>query len=68
MLLFAYNSGSIPWILWMVSSAQEQVGLIALAFILLCGYGAARATANAKTLNFTSNFAAFVIFYYFWPN
>ena len=31
--------------------------LIALAFILLCGYSATRATANAKILNFTSNFA-----------
>ena len=38
--------------------------LIALAFILLCGYSATRATANAKILNFTSNFALlyFIIF------
>lgn len=39
--------------------------LIALAFILLCGYSATRATANAKILNFTSNFAALLYFIIF---
>ena len=42
--------------------------LIALAFILLCGYSLLRATANAKILNFTSNFAALLYFIIFGPN
>ncbi|MBP3040930.1 TSUP family transporter [Bacillaceae bacterium Marseille-Q3522] len=39
--------------------------LMALAFILLCGYSAPRATANAKILNFTSNLAALLYFIFF---
>ena len=31
---------------------------MALAFVLFCGYGLAKATANAKILNFTSNISA----------
>ena len=33
-----------------------------LAFVALCGYGVIHATANTKILNFTSNFAAIVVF------
>lgn len=39
--------------------------LMAMAFIILCGYSAPRATANAKILNFTSNIAALLYFIVF---
>ncbi|MFC4075317.1 TSUP family transporter [Salinithrix halophila] len=39
--------------------------LIALSFITLCGYGASKATANAKVLNFTSNISALLYFVIF---
>lgn len=38
---------------------------MALSFILLCGYGLARATANAKVLNFTSNISSLMYFVIF---
>jgi uncharacterized membrane protein YfcA len=33
-----------------------------LTFVALCGYGVIHATANTKILNFTSNFAALLVF------
>ncbi|MDP5276756.1 TSUP family transporter [Chengkuizengella axinellae] len=39
--------------------------LIAMAFIALCGYSSSKATANAKLLNFTSNFSALIYFIFF---
>lgn len=39
--------------------------LMALAFIMLCGYSTPRATANSKILNFTSNIAALLYFIVF---
>ena len=33
-----------------------------LAFVLLCGYGISKSTANAKILNFTSNIASLLYF------
>jgi uncharacterized membrane protein YfcA len=38
---------------------------MALSFVLLCGYGLSRATANAKVLNFTSNISALLYFMVF---
>ena len=35
---------------------------MALAFVLLCGYNLAKATAHAKILNFTSNFSSLIYF------
>lgn len=35
---------------------------MALAFVLLCGYNLAKATAHAKILNFTSNFSSLLYF------
>lgn len=35
---------------------------MALAFVVLCGYNLAKATAHAKILNFTSNFSSLVYF------
>ncbi|NBI27853.1 TSUP family transporter [Chengkuizengella marina] len=39
--------------------------LMALSFIALCGYGASKATAHAKILNFTSNISALLYFVLF---
>jgi len=39
--------------------------LMALAFIALCGFGAPKATAHAKILNFTSNIASLLYFIFF---
>ncbi|QDP41839.1 TSUP family transporter [Radiobacillus deserti] len=39
--------------------------LMAVAFITLCGFGAPKATAHAKVLNFTSNVAALLSFLLF---
>ncbi|WP_026672280.1 TSUP family transporter [Alkalihalobacterium bogoriense] len=39
--------------------------LMAVAFIALCGFGAPKATANAKILNFTSNMAALLYFLFY---
>ena len=36
--------------------------LMALAFVLLCGYNLAKATAHAKILNFTSNISSLMYF------
>jgi hypothetical protein len=33
-----------------------------LAFVTLCGFNLAKATAHAKVLNFTSNFASLLFF------
>ena len=38
---------------------------MALSFVLLCGYSLPKATANAKVLNFTSNFSAMLYFMVF---
>lgn len=38
---------------------------MALAFVVLCGYNLAKATANAKIHNFASNFAALIYFVLF---
>ena len=38
---------------------------MALSFVLLCGYSLPKATANAKVLNFTSNFSALLYFMVF---
>ncbi|UFT99162.1 TSUP family transporter [Radiobacillus kanasensis] len=39
--------------------------LMAVSFMTLCGFGASKATAHAKVLNFTSNFAALLYFLLF---
>ena len=36
--------------------------LMTLGFVVLCGYGISRATANAKILNFTSSMSALIYF------
>jgi uncharacterized membrane protein YfcA len=36
-----------------------------LAFVSLCGYNLSKSTANAKILNFTSNFSALIYFVFF---
>ncbi|MDB9527741.1 TSUP family transporter [Oscillatoria sp. CS-180] len=38
---------------------------IALSLVTLCGYGLSKATANAKILNFTSNFSSLLYFILF---